>query len=141
MNHHWKKRAIKIILIQLLIIVAISCNKISNETDPAKIILGKWELIEMGNWPVMYPTGDPYGYMEYRPDSIKIEYIYNPPESYQLNFWIDSLLHERVYLQEEHRYVLTTRYKFEFFDRNQKMRLDFASGIAEYGTSIYKRKN
>ena len=138
MDYFYKNQTKKVIVVLLILLVAISCEKISNETDPEKIILGNWKMIEQGNWPVMYPI-EPSGYMEYLPDSIKIEYNYDPPENYQINYWIDSLLHERIYLQEEHRYVLNTRYKFEFFDKNQKMRLDFASGIAEYMTCIYKR--
>jgi len=127
------------ILFLLLMLTTFSCKKITTETDPTKIILGKWEMIEMGNWPVMEPIKNPSGYMEYLSDSIKIEYNFDPPESYQINYWIDSLLHERVYLQEEHRYVLNTRYRYDFLNKNQKMRLDFASGVAEYMTCIYQR--
>jgi hypothetical protein len=129
----------RLLIISLFLNTIYSCDKIAKETDPSKIILGKWVVIQMGNWPVMEDVPNAGGYDEYLNDSIKIEYAYNPPESYPKNYWIDSLLHVRVYSQEEQRYVLHFRFKYEFFDKNQKMRLDFASGVAEYKTGIYKR--
>jgi hypothetical protein len=132
-------QAKSILTLILLMLATISCEKISNETDPQKIILGKWKLIEIGNGDNMEVVPDPGGYIEYLPDSIKIEHSIDSPESFQKNFWIDSLLNERVYFQEQHRWVNTGRYRYEFFDKNKKMRLDFVLGIAELSTSIYKR--
>lgn len=130
-----------IILIEVvyLMVCMASCEKIANETDPAKIIIGKWKIIEIGNWPIMETVEDPGGYDEYLPDSIKIEHSFTPPDDYMKNYWIDSLLHERVYFEAQHKWKYTGRYKYEFFDKNSKMRLEFVLGIAEYSTSIYER--
>ena len=125
-------------LVFFLILIS-SCDKIEDETDPAKIIQGKWEIIEFGNWPDMEQVPDPGGYDEYSTDSIKIEHSFNPQEVMQKNYWIDSLLHERFYFQEEHRWINTGRYKYEFFDKNKRMRLDFNLGFAEFKTSIWRR--
>jgi len=123
----------------IFLLLLTGCEKISNEKDPAIIILGRWQLIQMGNWPVMEEIKDPNGYIEYLADSIKIERYNNPPASYQLNYWVDSLLNECIYIESGHSYVLNTKYKFEFSDGNRRMRLDFASGAAEYMTTIYRR--
>jgi hypothetical protein len=46
------------LIIFIIIIIGISSqccekDKIEIETDPTKIIIGKWEEIEIGNWPQM----------------------------------------------------------------------------------------
>ena len=47
----------KIIYITLCIIgiLSFSCEKEKIETDPKKAILGKWEIVEDGNWPDLEP--------------------------------------------------------------------------------------
>ncbi len=127
-------------IILSLIFILTSCEKISNETDPTKIILGKWEIIEMGNWPNMEPIDNSTGFKEYLPDSVLREYEYSK-QAYTLykKYWIDSLLYECAYLEEEDRYVTIGRYTFEFFDRNRKLRLDYSNIYALYNTFIWKR--
>jgi len=105
-----------------------SCEKISNETDPVKIILGKWEIIEFGSWPILDPVDSQGEYIEYRRDSIKIVYQPDTKTFFRSKYWIDSLLHEE-----------SVSFKYEFLDKNQKMRLDFTSVIAEFPTSVWKR--
>jgi|WetSurMetagenome_2_1015567.scaffolds.fasta_scaffold570139_1 hypothetical protein len=139
MSHLNKTETRIIISIILLLFIEFACEKISNETDPQKIIIGKWKLIEMGNGSNLVTVDQPGGYDEYLHDSVKIEYSYYPPESTQKNYWIDSLLHERIFFPEEMRYVNTGVFKFDFFDKNQRMRLDYARGISEFSTFIYKR--
>ena len=123
----------------LLLFTFYGCEKIANETDPSKIILGKWEIIQIGNGNNLETVENPFGYIKYCPDSVKIEYASDTKEYCYIKYWIDSLLHECIYLDEEHRYVLHFCYKYEFFDKNKKMRLDFACGIAEYSTCILQR--
>jgi hypothetical protein len=115
-------------IICLLFIFMIGCEKISNETDPAKIILGKWEIIEFGSGSNRDPVDSHGEYIEYCRDSIKIVYQPDTKKYFRYKYWIDSLLHEE-----------SDYFKYEFFDKNQKMRLDFASCIAEFPTSIWKR--
>ncbi len=115
----------------------ISCEKIANETDPAKVILGKWEITEIGNWPNMEAVDVNGEYVKYLTDSIKIEYS---PDfgSMQKNYWIDTLLHECIYVQAEHKCFSTGQFKYEFYDKNNKMRQDIL-GPALYKTCILKR--
>jgi hypothetical protein len=129
-----------LILIRVLsiILLIISCERIENETDPAKIIIGKWRIVEMGNWPNMEAVEQQSGYDEYLSDSIKLEYSSNSKEPMQKIYWIDSLLNECIYDQDEHRYFNTGRFKYEFFHKNNKMRLDL-KGMPIIKTFIFKR--
>ena len=126
----------KIILFFFLIIVLTTyCKKDKIETDPRKAILGKWELIEMGNWPQMDPVNQPNGYKEYMPDSILREYDYNTGDVFIKKYWIDSLLN--VSSTNGGSPELLFQYKFEFYDN--KLRLDVTNFYMLYTTSIYKR--
>ncbi|QGY46247.1 hypothetical protein GM418_22055 [Maribellus comscasis] len=72
------------------------------ETDPAQIILGKWEITYMGNDRVENPTG----YKEYMKDSVLREYDYETSEYYYKKYSIDTLLHEYIYIPQEGYYML-----------------------------------
>ena len=129
---------LKILVGLILILMWIAaCEKIKNQTDPNKIILGKWETIEMGNWPDMEAV-EPIGYREFLSDSTLIEYNYKSQEYKHKKYWIDSLLNECIYDQDEHRYFNTGRFKYEFFHKNNKMRLDL-KGMPIIKTFIFKR--
>jgi hypothetical protein len=132
-----KNQNIKLFIVFLLLCTLICCERISDETDPTKIIIGKWITTEIGNWPNMETVEEAGEYIEYLSDSIKIEYT---PDigSMQKKYWIDTLLHECIYSQEEHKCILTMHLKYEFFDNNKKMRQDFFIP-ALYKTVIYKR--
>ncbi|WP_186755653.1 hypothetical protein [Echinicola salinicaeni] len=118
-------------------LITSSCQKVDVEPDPAKAILGKWEIIEMGNWPNMEPVVNPVAYSEYLVDSVLRECDYEKQTYFTKKYWIDdSLLYEGIY--RENGYLLTIRYRYEFFDKNNKLRLDLqALGI--YNSFIYKR--
>ena len=132
------KTKILLVLVYLML-CTISCEKIANETDFSKIILGKWEIIQIGNGDNLETIENPFGYIEYLPDSVKIEYASDTKEYYYKIYWIDSLLHECIYLQEAHEYLITGRYEYEFYDKNKKMRLDYSNIAANYTTFIFKR--
>ncbi|OFY61466.1 MAG: hypothetical protein A2Y71_06410 [Bacteroidetes bacterium RBG_13_42_15] len=117
-----------------------SCEKTANETDPVKIIIGKWETIEMGNWPNMEPV-EPIGYREFLSDSVLIEYSYQTQEFKYKKYWIDSLLYECFLLENLSTCTLVRRYSFEFFDNNKKLRLDYVDIAALFNTFILKRKD
>ncbi len=127
-----------IFIILVLILISTSCEKIRNETNPAKIIMGKWETIEMGNWPNM-ETVEPVGCREFLSDSILNEYSYQTQEIKHQKYWIDSLLHVCFLMDGSNQCVMTWRYKFEFFDKNEKVRLDYKDIMATYNTFILKR--
>jgi hypothetical protein len=134
---HFQMNSKYIIPIFLALFCLQSCEKISNETDPAKIILGKWRIVEMGNWPTMFPVQETGEYTEYLPDSLKIEYA--PDLGYsQKTYWVDSLLHECVYSKAENRCVVSFRLEYEFYNKNQSMRLDFLGPVLTR-TFIFKR--
>lgn len=126
-----------IIVFAYLIFCIQGCEKIANETDPNKIILGKWKMVEMGNWPNMEPVEETGDYIEYLTDSVKIEYAPDLGKAYKI-YWIDTILHECIYIQEEHRCFTTGKYDYEFYNKNKSMRLDY-TGIALYRTFIYQR--
>jgi hypothetical protein len=131
------KTIIKAIFLSgFLLITAFSCKKDEKPSfDPDKAILGKWEIIEMGNWPNMEPVTEPTGYKEYLSDSILQEYEYKTGNIYIKKYWIDSLLH--VGIDREDGFQLVFEYKYEFFDN--KLRLDVTNFMMLYNTSIYKR--
>jgi hypothetical protein len=84
-------KAFKILLF-ILFLFFFSCKTDEDQeiTDPAKAILGKWELVAITDNPYQ-----PTGYIEYLPDSIMGWYDYNS-KKYEIlsgRYWIDSLLH------------------------------------------------
>lgn len=103
--------------------------------DSAKrAILGKWEIIELGNWPVMntYPAN---GYDEYLPDDTVRFFDYESQQvTSQRKYWIDSLLHESI--TREDGFELVFDYDYEFYEN--KMRID-SRAFMIYNTAIYKR--
>jgi hypothetical protein len=129
MNH-------KILLILLLILFN-SCEKFATKSEPQQVIIGRWQTIEVGNGSNMERIEDPNGYSEYFEDSLKIEYSQDLGE-YRKRYWIDSLLYEYVYLQNEQRRFMTGIYSYTFFDNNKKMKL-VIKGPALYTTTIDRR--
>jgi hypothetical protein len=125
-------------LLTILVFTFLSCKKEDKYTppsDPAKAILGKWEIIEQGNWPNMEPY-EATGYIEYLPDSIIGVYNYSTKEYKYSNekYWIDSLLQKSTKREDGFRLIL--EYRYQFYD--DKLRLD-VNGFFIYNTSIYKR--
>jgi hypothetical protein len=113
-----------------------SCDR--ENTDPfdsaKKSILGKWEIIELGNWPIMnsYPAN---GYNEYLPDNTVRFFDYESQQvTSQRKYWIDSLLHESI--TREDGFELVFDYGYEFYEN--KLRLD-SRAFMTYNTSIYRR--
>jgi hypothetical protein len=111
------------------------CTK-DDEIVPQKAILGKWELVELGNYPDMrpYTAG---GYTEYQPDSI-FRYF-----DYELNcftlpakYWFDGPYYFEGYERED-GYLIVVKFTYSF--QNDKLRLDFASAWAMFKTSIFQR--
>jgi hypothetical protein len=102
------------------------------DPDPAKAILGKWEIIQMGSEPVKNPSG----YKEYLADSILREYDSKTGNLvFTKKYWIDSLLHEGI--SREDGFLLTFEYKYQF--NENKLILEYNNMIAWYNTFIYQR--
>lgn len=124
----------------LFVLMGVGCGKEdppTPPTNPKQAILGKWELIEVGNWPNMHSYAS-WGYKEYLKDSIIAIYEYETREYYTSNmkYWIDSLFYE-VYLREDGNKVIQ-RYSYEFYD--DKMRVDMLDVLPIFETFIYQRK-
>lgn len=131
-----------IILFGIIGIFSFSCEKekIEIETDPAKAILGKWEIIEIGNWPNMELTSAT-GYTEFLSDSIVRFFEYDKNQfTSQAKYWIDDSLLYDSHLRED-GFELVFKRKYLFFDKNQKLRLDYVDMFVIFNTSIYKRIN
>jgi hypothetical protein len=131
-----------IFFFNLLIFFGVSCEKENREfeTDPKKAILGKWEVIEMGNWPDLQPVANPSGYVEYLPDSIMREYDYETGEYFYKKYWIDTILYHSVTREDGYQLVFP-RYKYVFSEENKKMRLDYVDIAAIFNTFIFKKIN
>lgn len=129
----------KMIYVTLCIIgiLFFSCERDKVELDPKKAIIGKWEIVEQGNWPDLDPT-IATGYTEYTPDSIIRFYDYKLMQfSASRKYWIeDSTL--LISTLREDGFELVFKYKFDFFDNNNKLRLE-AYAFMMNNTSIFKR--
>lgn len=126
---------IYIIFTTVLFVVSGCDRETTDPFDSAKrAILEKWEIIELGNWPVMitYPAN---GYNEYLPDNTVRFFDYESQQvTFQMKYWIDSLLHESI--TREDGFELVFDYDYEFYEN--KLRLE-ARAFMTYNTAIYKR--
>ncbi|MBN1822578.1 MAG: hypothetical protein JW833_17780 [Prolixibacteraceae bacterium] len=124
-------------IILLLIIIVAGCEKDEPlETDPAKIILGKWEMIKIGNYPKMESIINPSGFKEYLPDSILKIYEYKSGNYTIRKYWIDSILHEGVLSQGEIDFTMT--YTFYFPDYNT-LEIESYNMPSIFNNEVYKR--
>jgi hypothetical protein len=128
-----------IYIIFITVLFAVSgCDreKIDPFDSAKRAILGKWEIIELGNWPVMntYPAN---GYDEYLPDNTVHFFDYESHQvTSQRKYWIDSLLHESI--TREDGFELVFDYDYEFYEN--KLRID-SRAFMIYNTHIYRRIN
>lgn len=128
-----------IYIIFITVLFAVSgCDreKIDPFDSAKRAILGKWEIIELGNWPVMnaYPAN---GYDEYLPDNTVHFFDYESQQvTSQRKYWIDSLLHESI--TREDGFELVFDYDYEFYEN--KLRID-SRAFMIYNTHIYRRIN
>lgn len=123
------------IICLIILFATISCVKHYDiDPDPAKAILGKWVMIEMGGEPV-----DGHSLFEWRSDSTLLEYSdIDPNNTFILNYYIDSLYHEYKYYTEDNKtYLFQIDYKYEFYD--DKLRTEMVNMMAMYTTFVFKR--
>jgi len=111
------------------------CDYDLTETDPAKLIIGQWELSKVNNEPVDINNPGDIPYLEFRPDSVaKFQSTYNGNlYTTYLKYWVDTLLH---YYHPD-GYPLTPWY-YEFPD-NCTLKLDNAFLSFSSRHLIYKR--
>lgn len=120
-----------------LLFIGAGCEKENIEPDPAKAILGKWEVIEDSFGPVSYPGG----YKEFKPDSVLINYNSSGDTTYSKYWFVDSLLYKsHVYIDQitgDTILVDVQTYKYEFLTSN-KLKLVW-NVYAINPVHIYKR--
>jgi hypothetical protein len=111
------------------------CDYELTETDPAKLIIGQWELSKVNNEPVDISNPGDIPYLEFRPDSVaKFQSTYNGVlYTTYLKYWVDTLLH---YYHPD-GYPGTPWY-YEFPD-NCTLKLDNAFPLFSSRHLIYKR--
>jgi len=129
---------LKHFIIGLFLISFICCEK-ESQTNPNKAILGKWEMVERGNWPNMDSITNPGGYQEFLSDSTLIYYL-NTGEIFQEKYWFD-----KSYLCfgtpfDSGRQLFIVQYKYQFSNNNNKLRVDIQAPTT-IRTSTYKRIN
>ena len=130
------KTTIKLLIIGL---IAFGCKKDPVETDPAKAILGKWECIASGNGSSMIPISHPNGYIEFLPDSVMNDYVYETKICTSFKYFVDSLLHYYQYADDG--MVFDNKFKITFTDHNKTMNLELQQPFATFHNFTYKRIN
>ncbi len=107
------------VFILLVTLIEAGCEKENIEPNPAKAILGKWEVIEDTFGPVSYPGG----HKEFKPDSVLINYNSSGDTTYSKYWFVDSLLYKsHVYIDQitgDTILVDVQTYKYEFLTSNK----------------------
>jgi hypothetical protein len=130
-------------LLLWVLIFTIACKEeepYSPPSDPAKAILGKWEIYQMHG--LEYVITNPPEYIEYLPDSLIRRYDYETKEVSYLDekYWIDSILLYRSGIPTDNTPYLM-EYGYEFYEDKMKLYPFPFSGNHYYinPTVIYKR--
>lgn len=115
-----KQKILKLSMFILFVaLTTTGCEKENIDPDPAKAILGKWEVIEDTFGPVSYPGA----YKEYLPDSVLINYNSEGDTTYSKYWLVDSLLYKsHVYIDQitgDTILVDVQQYKYEFLTYNK----------------------
>lgn len=117
----------------ILIVIWTGCKKATPlETDPTKIILGKWETYEMGGDIITNPSA----YMEFLPDSVLREFEYGVGYTFKKTYWIDSLLHIKLNWDSDE---ILWEHKYDFIEDNNKLILEYTNFDAIYNSFTLKR--
>lgn len=130
----------ELVLILSIVLFSQSCKKEPIETDPQKLILGKWELVESGNWPDMDQLPI-VGFYEYLPDSLLRYFQYEENEyTWETQYWMnDSSLF--IFMGSAPNGIeFWDRYSYEFTNNNNTLRLILKDVFPIDDTFIYHRK-
>jgi hypothetical protein len=126
-----------------LFVFATACDdKEDPYADPAKAILGKWEIYQSGG--VDDIITNPPGYTEYLSDSLIRWYDYETKEISYLEekYWIDSLLHTKKKWMNPDLYItidIYSAHSYEFYEDKMKLYPPFDANFLVDPTVIYKR--
>lgn len=103
------------------------------ETDPAKIILGKWEMVNKEGSIIEFPNG----YTEYLHDSVTKSFNYKDQKYSYSKYWIDSLLH--IITEYNVRMKIQVDYSVEFVNNNSEMILRHENLASNKNICRFKR--
>jgi hypothetical protein len=119
-----------------LFAISLGCEEEEFKIVPQEYILGKWELVEQGNWPGLEPA-QVSGYTEYSEDSVLRFFDYKLNRyTYQSLYWInDSLLVEAA--RRDDGFLVVTKCKFQF--KQNWLRLDTYQTAATFNTFILRK--
>jgi hypothetical protein len=134
-------------LAMLLVCLLLStCKKEPLETDPAKIILGKWEVLEYGVGDNLMAVKILDGFHYFQEDSILLFFSYEENQyTAKSRYWFaDTLLCRNTFWEiEDHPnggIEITRTHRYQFYGKNDKLRL-VDTGPSLLDTQILKRKN
>ncbi len=134
-------------LVMLLSIVLLpACKKELLETDPVKIILGKWEVLEYGVGDNLMTVKIPDGFHFFQEDSILLFFSYKENQyTAESKYWFaDTLLCRSTFWEiEDHPnggIEITRTHRYQFYGKNNKLRL-VDTGPSFLDIQILKRKN
>ena len=120
----------------ILIFLLISCEK-EETISPNDLLQGKWKIILLGNGDNLMSYETQWIY-EYYNDSLIREYdtVSNEYTSYA-KYSIDQELLIHYYIYPEDTIII--KYKYDFFENNQKLKRVHQNLISNFGTEIYER--
>lgn len=131
-----KNTPLKLVLFILMLFpLVLGCQKEEPLTDPAKIILGKWDLIQIGSSIIE----EPYLNKEFFSDSTVLQYKYKSGEQRYFRYWIDSLYTQGSYTVDGE--LIATQYSYAFSDDNNQLELIIINAYVLNYRYIYKRIN
>ncbi|NDW12298.1 hypothetical protein D0T50_05265 [Bacteroides sp. 214] len=136
-----KIRRLKLLMmLPMLVLGMVACDD-NDEKDPQKVILGKWEIFAIGDWPNVNEVAAPRYYKEYFSDGTVGLYYYESKEyemkGYKYSFDSKkSFLYYHWFLDGEE--INAIQYSYKFYD--DKLRIKHINqGLHGITTHIYKR--
>lgn len=122
----------------LLLIVLLAFNSCKDDEIivPKDYIVGKWETVQIGNWPTLSPY-DPPGYTQFTSDSIIRYFDYDKNKfTNEATYWLeDSFLIQAYWRADGYRLLYKSRFEF----KKNWLRLDAVNTTPIFSTEILKK--
>ena len=118
----------------IFVFVTVTCKKAEIATSPQMAVIGRWEIIALGNGDSLYPISQPKAYEEYKVDSVLLLHEYSTAKAItERYYWKGDTLYKGGGLDGKG----SLGYKCQFYD--DKMQMDLLTATAINYTSVYKR--
>ena len=128
------------IIIKFVVILLLfwGCEEETIKPNPVSLIQGKWKIVMIGNGDNLLPYETQY-IIEYYNDSLLREYDTAIDQyTFYAKFTIDdNLLIEHYYYEED---TLFSKFEYEFYDENRKLKLIRKNLIANFNTQVLQRQ-